>query len=266
MTAVLPTGLLLAVTGTLGLLVGSFLNVVIHRVPAGLSIVRPASACPQCEHEVRPRDNVPVLSWLLLRGRCRDCRTPIPWRYPAVEAATGLGFVVAAWRVQEPVTLVAVLAVVAAGIALAVIDVEHQRLPFAITGVSAAWVLAVVGAGAVLGAPLPGAGTLLVSVAVWGGVYGGIWLLTAGRGMGLGDVALAPVLGLVLGLVGVGAAVVGLAACFGLGLVVGVGLLAAGHDRRTRVPHGPFMLAGAAVGVLAGTPLAGTYLRLTGLA
>ncbi len=266
MNAVLPMALLLPLTGTLGLVVGSFLNVVVHRVPAGLSVVNPPSACPDCGHDVRPRDNVPVLSWMLLRGRCRDCASTIPWRYPAVEAATGGAFALAAWRVEDPTTLVAVLVVVAAGIAQALIDLEHQRLPFAVTGVAGLLVVLTALVGATLGAPLPSPVAVLASVAAWLGVYAGIWLATAGRGMGLGDVALAPVLGLVLGLVGTAASLVGLAAGFVIGATVGVGLLLAGHGRRTRVPHGPFMLAGAALGVLAGGPIAAAYLRLTGLA
>ena len=109
--------------------------------------------------------------------------------------------------------------------------------------------------------------TALLSTLLWLGVYGGIWLLTLGRGMGLGDVALAPVLGLALGWLGWGASIVGLALGFGIGAVVGVVLIASGRTRRgMRVPHGPFLLSGAAVGLFAGAPIWDAYLRLVGLA
>ncbi|MCW2584842.1 MAG: Prepilin peptidase, partial [Frankiales bacterium] len=91
----LPLALLCAV---FGLAIGSFLNVVVWRVPRGESVVRPPSSCPQCGNEIRPRDNVPVLGWLLLRGKCRDCGLPISARYPVVEALTGALFAVLAWR------------------------------------------------------------------------------------------------------------------------------------------------------------------------
>jgi leader peptidase (prepilin peptidase)/N-methyltransferase len=253
----------LAGLAILGLLVGSFLNVVIHRVPAGLSVLRPASSCPSCGHAIRAYDNVPVVSWVLLRGRCRDCRTPVAVRYPLVEAVTGLLFLVAGVRFGPSAYLVVALVLVAAGVALCVIDLDVGRLPFAITGVTA------VGAGLALGVdgvtdgadPLP---TAVLSMVLWLGVYGGIWLLTAGRGMGLGDVALAPVLGVTLGWLGWGASLVGLSGGFALGAAVGVGLIVAGRaGRRTAVPHGPFLLAGAAVGMLAGQPLWTGYLALT---
>ena len=272
--AVLPLGLLAGLAGLLGLLVGSFVNVVVHRVPAGLSVVRPRSACPACGHEVRERDNVPVVSWLLLRGRCRDCRTPIPVRYPAVEASTAVLFALVALAETRPPVLVALLVVAGAGVALALIDVEHGRLPFAVTGTAALLAGAVLLSGwvgvLVLDGPSAAGSALvgpLVGVLAWGGVYAALWALTSGRGMGLGDVALAPVLGLVLGAVGAPAAVVGLALGFALGALGAVALLALGLVRRgTRIPFGPFMLAGAAGGLFAGDPLAAAYLRLVGLA
>ena len=257
---------LAVLAGVLGLLVGSFLNVVIHRVPAGLSIVSPGSACPSCAHPVRAYDNVPVLSWLALGGRCRDCAAPISARYPLVELGTGLLFATVAWRFGGTPYALAGLVVAGAGVALFMIDLDHRRLPFSIT--------AAMGAGAVLAlaidvlrhgpAPVPVA---LASAGLWLAIYGGIWLAPAGRGMGLGDVALAPVLGLVLGWLGLGPSVVGLGAGFVVGALVGVALLATGAARRgSRVPHGPFLLSGALLGMFAGAPVAGAYLSLVGLA
>lgn len=270
----LPPALVVVLAATCGLAAGSFVNVVAHRVPAGLSVVRPASACPACGHDVRGRDNVPVLSWLLLRGRCRDCAAPISGRYPAVEAGTGLLFVVLALRlVDRPALLVAAVLLAAAGVALALIDLDHGRLPFAITGVAGtlvaaalcsgwAWTLRQDGPGALLDAVVP----VAVGTTLWLGVFAGLRTVTRGRGMGLGDVALAPVLGAVLGASGVGAAVVGLGLAFALGAVVGaVVLLGRGGGRGSRIPFGPFMLLGTLGGVLAGAPLAAAYLSLVGL-
>jgi leader peptidase (prepilin peptidase)/N-methyltransferase len=262
----LPTAFVPTLLGILGLLIGSFLNVVVYRVPAGLSLVSPGSACPACGHPVRSRDNVPVLSWLLLRGRCRDCDAPISARYPLVELATGLLFALTGWRFGATPYTAAALVVMAAGVALFLIDLDHLRLPFSVTGAAAVGTVLALVVDTVVHGPdaVPTAG---MSTGVWLLVYGGIWFGTAGRGMGLGDVALAPVLGLALGWLGWGPSVVGLVMGFAIGAVVGVVLIASGrHQRGLRVPHGPFLLSGAAVGLFVGAPLWDGYLRLVGLA
>ena len=255
----------MAAASAAGLLVGSFLNVVIHRVPAGVSVLRPRSACPRCGHAVRGYDNVPVVSWLVLRGRCRDCAAAIHWRYPAVEAATGLLFGAVAVRTGPSWYLGAVLVLAAAGVALAAIDLTYQRLPFGLTAAAAVGVSVFLLAAALAG----GAGRLpsaLVGAGVWTIVYGGAWAVTSGRGMGLGDVALAPLLGLVLGWAGYGPALTGLLAGFVLGGLTGVVLIASRRaGRRTRLAHGPFMLAGAAAGLFAGEPVWDFYLSITGV-
>jgi leader peptidase (prepilin peptidase)/N-methyltransferase len=259
------TPALLVAYGVLGLLIGSFLNVVIYRVPAGLSLVAPGSACPACAHPVRPRDNLPVVSWLVLHGRCRDCAAPIAARYPLVELATALLFLVVGWRFGSTLYAVAALVVAAAGVALFMIDLDHRRLPFAITGAMAVGTVLALAIDVVRHGPDP-VPTALLSAGLWLAIYGGIWLATGGRGMGLGDVALAPVLGLVLGWLGWGPALVGLGAGFVIGAAIGVVLLLSGRARAgSKVPHGPFLLSGAALGMLAGAPLAAAYLRLVGL-
>lgn len=261
----LPLGVTLPALGLLGLLVGSFLNVVIHRVPEGMSLVRPPSACPACGHPIRPYDNVPVLSWLVLRGRCRDCDVPISARYPAVELATGALFVLVGRQFHADGFLPAALALSAGGVALFMIDLDRQRLPFAVTGVVAVLVALALALDVLVGSGAFRA-SALVSAAVWLGVYGGVWLLTGGRGMGLGDVALAPVLGLALGWLGWGPSLAGLLGGFVIGALVGVALMLAGRaGRRSRVPHGPFMLAGAALGMFLGQPLWDGYLELVGV-
>lgn len=266
MTELLPTGVTVTFLTALGLLIGSFLNVVIYRVPAGFSLVSPGSACPLCQHPVRVFDNIPVVSWLVLRGRCRDCAAPISARYPSVELATGFLFGLSGWAFGLTAYGAAVLVLMATGVALFMIDLDHQRLPFAITATAAIGAGVALAADAVVNGPDPILRALL-SAALWFGVYGGVWFVTAGRGMGLGDVALAPVLGLVLGWLGWGPSVVGLMSGFVIGSVVGVALVLAGRaGSRSRIPHGPFLLAGAWAGLFAGESLWRAYLGVVGLA
>jgi len=248
--------------GGLGLLVGSFLNVVAYRVPRGLSVVTPGSACPSCEHSINWYDNVPVLSWLLLVGRCRDCAAPIGWRYPAVELCTGALFATIGWRFAPSPLLAALLVVAATGVALAVIDLDHQRLPFRITVPATGATVVLLGVDAVANGPGPVA-VAAASAGAWLAVYGGTWLATSGRGMGLGDVVLAPLLGLSLGWLGWGPSLVGLLGGFLIGAAVGMALIGTGRaGRRSRIPHGPSMLAGAALGLFAGEPLWNAYVTL----
>src|SRR5580698_9168633 len=122
-------GLLIGLCAVLGLAVGSFLNVVIYRVPRGESIVRPRSSCPSCGAPIRERDNIPVVSWLVLRGRCRDCQAPISARYPLVEFSTGVLFGLTAWHFGADWALPAYLYLAAIGVALAMIDLDVHRLP-----------------------------------------------------------------------------------------------------------------------------------------
>ncbi|MDQ6648998.1 MAG: prepilin peptidase, partial [Actinomycetota bacterium] len=125
--------MLTVLCGIAGLLIGSFLNVVVWRVPRGQSVVRPASACPSCHVPIRARDNLPVAGWLVLRGRCRDCHEPISSRYPIVELATGVLFAVLAVRFGFDPVLPAFLYLGAVGLALALIDLDTRRLPNALT-------------------------------------------------------------------------------------------------------------------------------------
>ncbi len=254
------TALLVAWLAIMGLAIGSFLNVVVHRVPRGLSVVSPPSACPNCEHEIRWYDNVPVASWLVLGGKCRDCATPISARYPLVEAGTAVLFAAVGLRFGLTALLPALLFLAATGFALALIDMDVQRLPFAITVPATGVVIALLAVAGFADGWGP-ANVALLSAGIWLAVYGTIWLATTGRGMGLGDVVLAPMLGLTLGWIGWGASLVGLLGGFFCGALVGVVLIAAGRaGRRSKVPFGPFMLTGAALGVFVGPALWSAYL------
>lgn len=259
------TGLLVVVSAVLGLLIGSFLNVVVWRVPRGESVVSPPSACPRCGHRIAPRDNVPVLSWLVLRGRCRGCGEPISARYPLVEGVTAVLFAGAAAAVGPSWVLPAVLYLVAVGVALALIDLDVHRLPDTIVLPSY---------------PVAAGLLLLADLAPGDGLDGGAWLRAlAGAaalltfyflllvvwpgGMGLGDVKLAGLLGLYLGWFGWGAVLVGAFGAFVLGGVFAVALLATGRAKRgSGVPFGPWMITGAFLGIAVGEQLWQAYLSV----
>lgn len=260
---------IVAALGVLGLLIGSFLNVVIARVPEHRSVIHPASACPDCGSQLRWRDNIPVLSWLVLRGRCRTCGGVISWQYPLVELANAtLWVALAYWSlfvVEQASLLPLLLTLASAGLALAVIDARTQRLPDAI--VLPLYPIAVVGLAASqlvtgVGHWLPALGGALL----WISVIGGLWLLTAGRGMGFGDVKLAPILGATLGWLGMEYAAVGLFAGFLVGAVVGIVYLISGRAQRgSRLAFGPFLLIGSLLGLLIAEPVWGAYSDLMGL-
>lgn len=235
----------------LGLAVGSFLNVVIHRVPRHESIVKPGSHCPECACPVRNRDNVPVLSWLALRGRCRDCRFPISRRYPLVEIATAAAFGLVAVLHGVDRGLLLELPLVAVLIAVAAIDLDHRIVPNRILAPAAAWAL--VGLALIEPAALPahlaagaGAFLFLLTVAL---IYPG--------GMGMGDVKLTGMLGLYLGMSVVVALLVAVLAgsLVGIALIVRRGAVA----RKAAIPFAPFLALGGFVGLLWGAGLIELY-------
>lgn len=247
-----------AFSGVLGLLIGSFLNVVVHRVPRGESVVRPPSACPACGHEIRARDNVPVLGWLLLRGRCRDCAAPISARYPLVELGTGVLFAVVGLRLADrPALLPAYLAFAAGGIALSLIDLDVRRLPDVIV-LPLYVVLPVLLA-------VDGDPSALVRAVIGGAVLGAIYLAiayAAPGAMGFGDVKLAAPIGAMTAYLSWGTLLTGAFGAFLLGALVGILLIVArGAGRRTAVPFGPFMVLGAVCAILGAGGLGDAYLH-----
>lgn len=271
------------IAGVFGSMIGSFLNVVVFRVPAGRSIVAPPSACPACGSRIRAFDNIPVVSWLFLRGRCRDCGAPISVRYPSVELATALGFAaVTLWRLPALeasvatasaagiaaalLELAAYLFLAAVSVALALIDIDTHRLPDRI--VLPAYV---VGGGLLIViAVLTGDGWSLLRALIAGTATYAFYFvlgLTKPGAMGFGDIKLAGLLGLYLGWVGWSALVVGVFAGFVVGGLVAVALLLARRvSRGGGIPFGPAMLAGAWLGLVAGPTIWNGYLGLMGLA
>jgi leader peptidase (prepilin peptidase) / N-methyltransferase len=256
-----------AVAGVFGLAVGSFLNVVIYRVPRGESVVSPPSKCPSCGSSIRNRHNVPVFGWLLLRGKCYDCKAPISTRYPLVEAATGVLFAAVTWRllaIDLPWALAAYLYLAASGVALAMIDIDVKRLPDRIVLPSYAVVAALLTVAAAgdhdwwpLARAAIGAASLFAFYFVIAFAYP--------AGMGLGDVKLAGVLGALMGYLSWSAPIVATFGAFLLGAVVGLALIVARRGgRKTAIPFGPFMIAAALIAVFAGGWLSDGYLRLMG--
>lgn len=273
------------VAALLGAAIGSFLNVVIWRVPRKESLSYPASHCPKCDHPIRRRDNIPILSWVLLRGKCRDCGEPISGRYPAVEAVTAVAFgAVTWWFLQDRsmsseallsgnasavtaaiVGLVALLYLVAISVALVLIDIDTHTLPNRIvlpSYVVAALLLSV--SSLLAGDPE----ALLRGAIGMAGLFGFYFLLVLvyPGGMGFGDVKLAGVLGLYLAWTGWGELAVGAFAAFVLGGLFSIVLVLRGRaGRKTRIPFGPWMIIGAWVGIVVGGEIASWYLGLFGL-
>jgi leader peptidase (prepilin peptidase)/N-methyltransferase len=237
-----------------GLLAGSFLNVVAWRLPRGESLIAPGSRCPGCGHPVRPRDNVPVLSWLVLRGRCRDCRQPISARYPLVEA-TSVALAVAVVLTNDGAhDLLLGLVLIALLVPIALIDLDTRLIPNTLTGLGAVAALAIGLATDPGGVP---------QQLIAGAAAGGFLLLAAlaqPGGMGMGDVKLAGMLGLFLGREVAVALLVALVA----GTLVGVAVIArkgTREGRKTAIPFGPFLALGGVFALLAGPELIDWYLR-----
>jgi len=263
-----PLHLFLGVYATLlGLIVGSYLNVVIYRLPRGLSTVLPRSRCPGCGNSIRALDNLPVLSYLLLGGRCRVCQTPISARYPVIEAVTGLLFLVCFLRFGVSFEAPAAALFCSLMLTLAAIDVEHYILPDRITypGIAAGialqpllpWARLWEGswgalAGGVFGALL-GAGLLLAIWATW-------YLIRHEEGMGLGDVKMLALIGAFLGWKGM---LVAFFFAILAGSVVGLALLRWGSlEMKSKLPFGAFLAFGGLLSLFAGEPIVEWYAGL----
>ncbi len=240
--------------GVLGAIVGSFLNVVVHRLPRKESLVTPASHCPRCGTPVKPYDNIPLLSWLLLRGHCRSCGESISVRYPLVELATALLCVgaVLAGETTADVALGIVLILLVVPIAL--IDLEHRIIPNRLTLIGAVAALAIGTALDPAGEP----GRLIAGAAAGGFLL--IAALAYPGGMGMGDVKLAAMIGLFLGAAVAPALLIALVTGTLLGVVI-VARKGAREGRKTAVPFGPFLALGAVVAVFVGAPLVDVYVK-----
>lgn len=243
---------MVAIPLVFGLLVGSFLNVVIARVPEGRSVWAPRSACPRCGALIGWYDNIPLISFLVLRGRCRGCRTPIPWSYPIVEAATGGAFALSYALFGPTLDFVVAAILLGALIAITAIDLRHQIIPDVITlpGI-------VVGFLASLASTRIDWLDSLIGIAVGGGIFLVI-ILVSGGGMGGGDMKLGAMLGAFLGWkLGLLALLLGVLS----GGVVAIALLLFGRKgRKEAIPFGPYLALGGALALLWGDPILTWYL------
>jgi leader peptidase (prepilin peptidase) / N-methyltransferase len=240
--------------GVLGAVFGSFLNVVAYRLPRHESIVKPASHCTRCGTPVKPYDNIPIVSWLALRGHCRSCGSAISPRYPLVEALTAALCVGAVLVHDSPAAIALSIALILLVVPIALIDLEYRIIPNKLTALGA--VLAVA-----IGLALDpgGEGGRLIA----GAAAGGFFLLAAlayPRGMGMGDVKLAAVMGLFLGASVAPALLIALLAGVAVGAVV-IARKGAQAGRKTAVPFGPFLALGAVVAVFVGPQLVDVYVN-----
>ena len=250
--------------GVFGLLIGSFLTVVVHRVPRRETISTGRSLCPRCRAQIRAIDNIPVLSWILLRGRCRSCGARISPEYPLTEAATAALFLASAATFEPLHLAIGGAAFLSVMLAVALIDARHRIVPNRIVYPA----LLVFGAAVVVGDLLDG-GVSIVTGLVGLALYSGPLLLVAfvvPGGMGMGDVKLTALIGLALGALGLSY----VAVAAGLGILAGgVGALLAmlvfRFGRKQQMPFGPFLAAGAAGALLAAPAIADAYLSLVGL-
>ena len=257
------TAFVVVVCGVLGLIVGSFLNVVIWRVPRDESVVAPRSRCPQCGNELRNVDNIPVLSWIFLRGRCHFCGTRISARYPLVELLTGALFAALALRFagesESWAPLPAYLVLAAGLVALSGIDLDHHRLPNKVLYPT----LFAMAALFVVAAAVDGEWDRLRDAAVGGAIGFAVLFVIAfisPKGMGFGDVRLAGVLGVAEGWLGLGHVAVGLFLGFLSAAVIGVALIATKvKGRKDKIPFGPFLALGALLAVFVGDAILDWY-------
>ena len=243
----------------LGLAFGSFMTVAIYRVPAGESLVRPRSRCPSCGAPIRSADNIPVISWLLLRGRCRACGVRISPVYPLTELACGGLFAAVALVYEDPWRAILLAPFAGLMVALSVIDIRHRRIPNRLVYPAVVIATAVIFAG-----DLAGGGLDVLDAGIGLFAYGLALLIIAliSKGMGMGDVKLAGLIGLVLGSIGLD--LVAVAAGMGI-LLGGVGAivaLLAGADRKSAIPYGPYLASGAVIAVFVGRQIADAYLNL----
>jgi leader peptidase (prepilin peptidase)/N-methyltransferase len=236
------------------MITGSFVGVVADRVPAGRSIVAPRSACPSCGTQIAAYDNVPVISWVLLGGHCRSCHARIPARYPLIELAVGAAFAATAIVLRDdPAALALGLVFVAVLAAITLTDLELRVIPNAILLAGS-----VIGVG-IVAATDPSSLPERAAAAAGAGAFLLLFALVYPRGMGMGDVKLAAVMGLFLGISVVPALFIGIL----LGALVGVGLMLhyGSAARKHAVPFGPFLAIGGVAGVLAGSQMIDAYLN-----
>ena len=244
----------------LGLAFGSFMTVAIHRVPAGESLIRPRSRCRDCGASIRSADNIPVISWLMLRGRCRACGVRISPVYPLTELACGALFVAVALAYEDPWRAVLLAPFAGLMVALSVIDIRHRRIPNRLV-----YPAVVIAAAVIVVGDLAGGGLDVLDAGIGLFAYGlGLLIiaLISPAGMGMGDVKLVGLIGLVLGSIGLDLVAVAAAMGILLGGVGAIVALLAGAGRKSAIPFGPYLASGAVIAVFVGRQIADAYLNM----
>lgn len=265
--------LIQALAITIGACIGSFLNVVIYRIPAGLSILYPPSRCPHCLRQLAPRDNIPVIGWFLIKGKCRYCHTPVSWRYPAIEAFTAFLFwcVAAYFGTSQPILVLCFYALFLSWLlALAMIDIDTMTLPNSLTQSGLILGILYQGSLAMTSSDSSIAKMLLGGI---GGAVLGIWLLDimriAGRiflqkeAMGGGDPKLAAMMGMWLGWQNI---LLTILLASAIGTAIGaIAMICSNHQKQQPIPFGPFLALGGGLSLFFGNPIISTYLKWFGL-
>jgi leader peptidase (prepilin peptidase)/N-methyltransferase len=251
--------MLLVLAALVGLVFGSFLTVVVSRVPDKRSVVAPRSGCPRCGNLIRARDNIPVLSYLLLRGQCRSCGGHISLGYPALELATAGLFLAAVIVIRSVVVATIVGPFLGVLMACAVIDIRHRIIPNAIVLPSAALFGAAIAATAIAGYGFHLVTAVMGCLALGGGLFA--IAMISPRSLGMGDVKLGGLIGLMMGALGWKYVAVAAFAAVLVGGVVAIAALAAGKGRKSAIPFGPSLAAGATVAALLAPQVASWYGR-----
>lgn len=262
----LPTGFYIFGFGLFGIVFGSFLNAVIYRVPNKISL-NGRSSCPKCEGMIKAYDNIPVLSWLILRGKCRSCKEKISMRYPLIELANCLIWIFLYLRIGLHPILFLLLVMSSVSLVLTLIDFDTLTLPDVI--VMPSWLIVGVSLIAISYSTHSWHSLKSASIAAvyWGLFYFALWFFyPGGGGIGFGDVKLAPLLGALVGWFSLPASYIGIFSVFIVGGVLAIVLLALKKvDRKTKIPYGPIMIIGAWIGIVWGVTLSHLYLHLLGL-
>lgn len=235
-------------SGIFGLIIGSFLNVLIWRIPNNLSISRPGSHCPKCKESIKPYDNIPIVSYLILRGKCRHCHAHISFRYPGIELLTAIVWVVTTWTLGLHIHTLGYLLFFSGLIALSAIDIDTKLLPKKLVYPSGAILAIFLAASSVKTHEYNRLVDAIIVACVYSAFLFIVWFATAGKAMGFGDVRLASFLGLAMGYYGFIVSYAGLLVSFALGAVIGLAIAVVTRSgRKMKIPFGPFLATGTMI-------------------
>lgn len=240
----------ISMSALFGLIIGSFLNVVIWRVPNNISIIKPGSQCPKCKKEIAWYDNIPVVSYLLLLGKCRNCKSGISFRYPFAEILCASVWAITTWRVGLHLYTLGYLIFFAGLIALSAIDIDTKLLPKKIVYPSGAALVLILSISAIVSHDYHRIRDSVIVGIAYSGFLFIVWFASGGKAMGYGDVRLALFLGFAMGYYGYIVGYMGMLASFAIGSFVGIAIAAITQGgRKMKIPFGPFLAAGTIIAI-----------------